>query len=152
MYGISYSIHVISYHYIYDIISTMFDNRTLCVVDTTLGICVTSFALLMTSHPLYHTKPWFFWCPIHFRHDITTPVSDISPTVSWSSQPLCWYHTQFRRTSHPTSGLHHMHYIKRHIQSLCHHTTVLMTSKPLYMKPHPVFRATYTLFMWHYSH
>ena len=27
-----------------------------------------------------------------------------------------------------------------------------MTSKPLYMKPHPVCRATYTLYMWHHSH
>ena len=27
-----------------------------------------------------------------------------------------------------------------------------MTSQPLYMKPHPVCRATYTLYMWHQSH
>ena len=27
-----------------------------------------------------------------------------------------------------------------------------MTSKPLYMKPHTVCRATYTLYMWHHSH
>ena len=74
-------------HYIYDIISTMYDNKTLCVVDTTLGICVTSFALLMISHPLYHTKPRFLGCPIHFRHDITATVSDTPPSVSLSSQP-----------------------------------------------------------------
>ena len=30
-----------SIHDIYDIMSTMYENRTLCVVDTTLGICVT---------------------------------------------------------------------------------------------------------------
>ena len=27
-----------------------------------------------------------------------------------------------------------------------------MTSQPLYMKPHPVCRATYTLYMWHWNH
>ena len=77
-------------HFIYDIISTMYENTTLCVVDTTLGICVTSFALQMTSHPLYHTKPQYLWCDIHFRHDITPMISDITPTVSLSSQPLHW--------------------------------------------------------------
>ena len=30
-------------HYIYNIISTMYDNTILCVVDTTLGLCVTTF-------------------------------------------------------------------------------------------------------------
>ena len=55
-------------------------------------------------------------------------------------------------TSHPASVWHHMHYIELHIQSLCHHSTVLMTSQPLYMKPHPVCRATYTLYMRHHSH
>ena len=55
-------------------------------------------------------------------------------------------------TSHPASVWHHMHYIELHIQSLCHYSTVLMTSQPLYMKPHPVCRATYTLYMRHHSH
>ena len=55
-------------------------------------------------------------------------------------------------TSHPPSVWHHMHYIEHHIQSLCHHSTLLMTSQPLYMKPHPVCRATYTLYMRHHRH
>ena len=80
---------------IYDIISTKYDITTLCVDDTTLGICVTSFALQKTSHTLYHTKPQHLWCHIHFRHDITRPVSDIAPTVSLSSKPLHCYHTHF---------------------------------------------------------
>ena len=86
-------------HYIYDIISTMYENTTLCVVDTTLGICVTTFALQMISHPLYHTKPQYLCCHIHFRHDITPTVSDTAPTVSLSSQNLHWYHTHFCITS-----------------------------------------------------
>ena len=137
---------------IYDIISSKYDITTLCVDDTTLGICVTSFALQMTSHTLYHTKPQYLLCHIHFRHDITPPVSDIAPTVSLSSQPLHWYHTHFWMTSHPPSVWHPMPYIEHHIQSLCHHSTVLMTSQPLNMKPHPVCRATYTLYMRHHSH
>ena len=96
-------------HYIYDTISTMYDNKTLCVVDTTLVICVTSFALQMLSHPLYHTKPQYLWCHIHFWHDIKPTVSDIAPTVSLSSQPLHWYHTHFCMTSYPLYMWHHMH-------------------------------------------
>ena len=97
--------------YIYDIISTKYDIRTLCVVEPTVGICVTSFSLQMTSHPFYHTKPQYLWCHIHFRHDIMLLVSDIAPTLSLSSQPLRWYHTQVWMTSHPPSVWHHMHYI-----------------------------------------
>ena len=98
-------------HYNYDIISTMYDNTTLCVVDTTLGICVTSFALQMLSHSFYHTKPQYLWCHIHFRHDITSTVLDIALTLSLSSQPLHWYHTHFGMTSYPLYEWHHMHSI-----------------------------------------
>ena len=97
--------------YIYDIISTKYDITTLCVDDTTLGICVTSFPLQMTSRTLYHPKPQYLWCHIHYRHDITPTVSDNAPTVSLSSQPLHWYHTHFWMTSHPPSAWHHIHYI-----------------------------------------
>ena len=100
----------------------------------------------MTSHTLYHTTPQYLWCHIHFRHDITHPVSDIAPTVSLWPQAPQWYHTHFWMTSHPPSVWHHMRYIEHHIQSLCHHTTVIMTSQPLYMKLHPVCRSTYTLY------
>ena len=111
MYDITtvYMCHLINY--IYDIISSMYENRTLCVVDTTLGICVTSFALQMLSHPLYHTKPQYLWCHIHFMHDITCTVSDIALTLSLSSQPLHWYHSHFCMTSYPHYMWHHMHSI-----------------------------------------
>ena len=139
-------------HYIYDITSSKYDITTLFVDDTTLGICITSFELQMTSHPLYHIKPQYLLCHIHFRHDITDPVLDITPPVSLSLQTLHWYHTHYCMTSHLHSVWVHIHYIYHDIQSLCHHTTALMTSQPLYMKPHPVCRATYTLYMWHHSH
>ena len=85
--------------YIYDTISTMYDNKTLCVVDTTLGIWVTSFPLHLISHSLYHTKPQYL-CHIHFTHEITPTVSDVTPTVSLSSHPLHWYLTHFCMTSY----------------------------------------------------
>ena len=49
-------------HYICDIISTEYDITTLCVDDATLGICMICFALQMTTHPLYHTKPQYLQC------------------------------------------------------------------------------------------
>ena len=126
-------------HYIYDIISTMYDITILYVDDATLGICMTSFALQMKTHPLYHTKPQYLWCHTHFRNENTAPLSDIAPTVSMSLNCLHWRHTHFCMTTHPPSVWHHMDYIKHHNQSLCHHTTVLMTAQPLYVKPHPVW-------------
>ena len=56
-------------------------------------------------------KPQSLWLHIHFRHDITLPVSDFAPTVSLSSQPLHWYCTHFWMTSHSLYVWHHMHYI-----------------------------------------
>ena len=87
-------------HYIYDIISTKYDITTLCVDDTILGICITSFALQMTTHPLYDTKPQYLWCHIYFRQDCTARLSDITPTLS--------HHTVSNDIS-PTSVLHHTH-------------------------------------------
>ena len=90
------------------------------------------------SHALqawYHT-PGMGHCT-HCIFVITTyplishPVSnDITPTFCVTSYAL---------------------YIISH-SVLIHHTSLHMTSKPLYMKPHPVRRATYTLYMRHHSH
>ena len=98
-------------HYIYDIISTKYDITTLCVDDATISICMTFFALQMTTHTLYHTKPQYLWCHIHFRHDNTASVSDIAPTVSMSSDHLHWHLTHLGMTSHQPSVWHHMKYI-----------------------------------------
>ena len=89
----------------------------------------------------HQTTLFMMWYPLHALHH--TPVSDIAPTVSLSSQPLHWCNTHFWMTSHPPSLWHPMPYIEHHILSLCHHSTVLMTSQPLYLKAHPVCRATY---------
>ena len=114
------------YHiqYMCDILSTWFktsysvyDITTLCFDDTTLGICMTSLAPQMTSHYLYHTKLRYLWYHIYFRHDITPTVSDITHTVSFSSQSLHWYHTHVCMTSYSLYTTSH--------HSLCHHTTYL---------------------------
>ena len=113
----------------------MFD--ILCTADDIASTLSHQTTLFMMRHPL------------HASHH--TPVSDIAPTVSLSSQPLHWYHTHFWMTSHPPSVWHLMPYMEHHIQSLCHHYTVLMTSHLLYLKAHPVCRATHTLHMSHHS-
>ena len=141
-----------SVHYIYDIVPSVYDNTTLCVDFTTLGICMTSFALQKTSPPICHNKPKSLWLHIHFRHDITPPVSDIAPTVSFSSEPLHWNHTHFCMTSHPLYVWHHMHSTYHHIHCLCHHTTLVMTAKTWHIKPHPVCSSKHTVSMWHHSH
>ena len=92
-----------SIHYIYDIVPTKYEITNLYVDYTTLGICMTSFALQKPTHPLYLNKPQSLWLHIHFRREITPPVSDIATTVSLLSHPLHWYHTLFI--------WHHTHYI-----------------------------------------
>ena len=149
---ISHPIYVIhSFHYTYDIVPTMYDIIILCVDYTTLGICMTLFALQKTSHPLYHTKPKSLWLHIHIRHEITHTISDITPTVSLSSRPLHWYHTHFVWL--------HTHYI---CDILCTIYNIIPTSYALtlfyltaqtwHMKPHPVCSSKHTLSLWHHSH
>ena len=113
------------------------------------------FDILCTAHDIastlsHQTTLFMMSHPLQASHH--TPISDIAPTVPLSSQPIHWYHTHIWVTKHPPSVWHPMPYIEHHMQSLCHHSTVLMTSQPLYMKAHPVCRATYGLHMRHHSH
>ena len=144
--------------YICDIISPMF--------LTVYPLSMTSkHSVLMSPHSAYVWHP--LHCTWHRIHSITpnNAIYDITSTsriashpcirhctpVSLSSQPLHWYHTHFWMTSHAPSEWHPMPYMEHHIQSLCHHCTVLMTSHLLYLKAHPVCRATYTLHMSHHT-
>ena len=131
--------------------TTKYDITALCVDDATLGICMTSFALQMTMHPLYHTKPQYLWCHIHLRYDTTAPVLDIAPTVSVSSNRLHWHLTHFCMTSHSL---------------LCDTIWTIYNINPILMSSHyctyditaSIYEnissmwATYTLNMWHHSH
>ena len=145
-------------HCIYDIISTRYDNTTLCgitliwhkcdIICTTDDITSTlshQTIVFMISHAL---QAWHYTHCIRLRthcifvitnsplisypilYDIISTLYDIIPTIYVT--PYAFYLTsyQFLMSSH-----------------YC-----VMTSQPLYMKPHPVFRATYTLYMWHHSH
>ena len=138
-------------HYIYDIIQTMYDNTKLCVDYTTLGICMTSFVLQKTSHPLYHTKPKSLWLQIHFRHDITPCIRYHSNCIIVITTSPLISHPHFI-TSHPLYLWHHRHYIYNHIHCLCHQTILLMTAQPWHMKPCPICSSKYTLSVWHHSH
>ena len=110
------------YHiqYMWDILSTIF--------MTSYPLCMRSQpCVLITPHSAYvwhHLRYWSHHIhsitPSHNLYDftstsgmtdITTPVSDITPTVSLSSQPLHWYHTHFCMTSHPLYLWYHTHYI-----------------------------------------
>ena len=89
------------YHipYGFDKISTKYDITPLCVDVTTLtlGIYLTSFAMPMISHPLYHTKQRYLWRYMHYTHHITPLYqtlhllylclhnlsTDITPTFEW---------------------------------------------------------------------
>ena len=93
------------YHipYVCDKISTKYDITTLCVDITTLtlGICLTSFALQMISHPLYHTRQRYLWCHIHFMHHITPLYQTL--------QPLFLCHHNLTTDITPTFKWHHTH-------------------------------------------
>ena len=99
---ISHTVHMWHHiHYIYVIMSTMYDNTTQCVVDTTLGIYVTSFTLQMLSHPSNHSiydvtstsgmtsDPLYQTLhPLYFCQHNLSP--DITPTFEWHhTQLLC---------------------------------------------------------------
>ena len=110
----------------------------LCAADDVSSTLSPQITVFMMPHPLqawYHT-PCITDCT-HCIFVITTSplishplLNDITPTFCVTSYALYI-------TSHPI---------------LIHHTTVLMASQPLYMKPHPVCRASYTLYKRHHSH
>ena len=117
-------------HYFFAVLSTKYDITKLCADAVTFGICMTTFALQMTAHTLYHTKPQYLWCHFPFRQDKRAPVSDITPTFCVTSYELYI-------TSQPI--LMSSHYCTCNITASIYETTSSM-------------RETYTLNMWHHSH
>ena len=98
---ISHTVHMWHpIHYIYDIMSTMYDNTTLCVVDTTLGICVTSFALQMLSHP-----------PNHSIYDVTSIWGMTSHPLYQTSHSLYLCHHNLSTDIIPIFVWHHTYYM-----------------------------------------
>ena len=110
----------------------------LCTADDTTYTLWHQTTVFMMSHPLqaWHHTPCIRHCT-HCIFVITTSPLKSQPLLNDITPSFCVTSYALYRTS---------------IQSLCHHSSVLMTSQPLYMKPHPVCRATYTLYMRHHSH
>ena len=79
--------------------------------DNTATICMTSYALHVTSHPQFRTSHLFIY-------DIRSTISDHTSTVSLSlNPPYRWYHSQYMCdltssrsvTSHPLYLWHNIH-------------------------------------------
>ena len=151
-------------------------TTTLTIYDITCTIFITSHALYMTSHLLcmvshslcvtshndsiYDIKHYMF---------MTYSLDMASCTVLWPhnhcvpSQPLCltlhsvyfWHYTQCTNfmkrsvcmSSQPLYVSHHMYYIWHHIHSLWHHTSLFMTSSPLYLKLHTLYLISSPLYL-----
>ena len=66
-----------------------------CMYDITASMCMTSYALHVTSHPQFRTSH-------HFMYDIRSTLSDLISTLSLSSHPLYWWyhsHSMYDLTS-----------------------------------------------------
>ena len=74
-----------------------------CVLLLPHGICVTSFALQMISHPLYHAKWQYLW--FHMASGMT------SHPLYEKSHPLYLCHHNLSTDIIPTFGWHHTHYM-----------------------------------------
>ena len=159
MYDITYSIHVTFYPlYLWHHIHYVWQHNTVCFLYHTRHMCdiicttddITSTlshqtTVFMISHALqaWHDNH----CIRHHNHcifvittsplisspilyDIISTLYDVIPTIYVTSYALYITSYQLLMSSH-----------------YC-----VMTSQPLYMKPHPVCRAAYTLYMWYHSH
>ena len=125
-----------------------------CVYDITATMCMTSYALHVTSHPQFSTSH-------HFMYDIRSILSDLTSTVSLLSHPpYQWYHSTVCMNSHPVDLWHHLHYIydmistKYDVTTLCVDEATLsicMTSFALQMKTHPLY-LTKPQYLWCHIH
>ena len=107
--------------------------QTQRMYDITATICMTSYALHMTSHLfIYYIKSTIA--------DITSTISDLTSTPSVSSHPLYrWYH------SHSMYDLHYICTTDDITSPLSHQTTAFVMSHPLQAWHH-------TNFFRHHSH
>ena len=162
-----------SVNYICDIIPTMYDNTTLWVDYTTLGICMTSLRYRschihsitpshslhdftstsgMTSHPLYQTLSILYLCHHNLSTDITPILYHITPIISVTSYTVYI-------TSYPL--FMSSNYCTYDSTSLTYETTSSMQFK-IYTIPVTsqslvcvitctVLRASHPNFVWHHS-
>ena len=111
--------------YIYDIISTKYDGRTLCVDDPTLGICATSFALQMTSYPFYHTNQSIY--------HVTCTSGMLSRTLYQTLHPLYLCHHNLSADITPSFEWHHTHFLCDIICTMYNVTSIFYVITLLYL-------------------
>ena len=116
-------------HYIYDIISTKSDITTLCVDDATLDICMTSFELEMTMHPLIP--------PYHSIYDVIFTSGRRTQPLYQTSHQLVLCHHSVSTDISPSFVWHHTHFLCDIIW--CIHT----------ITPNPYVITL--LYLWHHS-
>ena len=82
-----------------------------CIYDFIATMCMTSYAVHMTSHAQFRMSH-------HFMYDITSTLSDLNVIASLSShQPYRWYHSHYMYnlissiyvTSYPLYLWHNIH-------------------------------------------
>ena len=153
MYDITYSIHVTSYPlYLWHHIHYVWQHNTVCswyqthhmcdIICTTEDIISTlshETTLFIMSHP---PQPWHH---THCIRDSTHCIFVIttSPLISY---PILY---DIIPTLCVTSYVLH---ITSYQLLMSSHYCIYNITASIYMKPPPVCRATYTLYMWHYSH
>ena len=143
--------------------------QTQCMYDITATICVTSYTLHRTSHPLCMTTNHFLYDIKSSISDITFTISDLMSTVSRSSHPLYqWYHSDYMyditSSIHVTSYLiylwHHIHYVGNH-NAVCgwHHTQNIYDNictaddiTSTLSNQATVFILSHPLQAWHHTH
>ena len=92
-------------------------HQAQCMSDLTATMCMTSYALHVTSHAQFRTSD-------HFMYDIRSTLSDLTSTVSMSS--------------HPPYRWHHIHYIYDIISTKYDSTTLLLMTRHSTYVWHPL--------------
>ena len=125
--------------------------------DITPTLCVTSYALYITSHPLLKLYLWqhtlYIWNHIlyigqHIHYTCEIRATNLCPQTHFIDNikpTLCM-------TSHLAYVRHLSHYTRHHILTLWHQTTVFMTSHPLYLTSYPLYLCHHTQIISHITH
>ena len=131
-------------HYIYDIIPTMYNITILCVDDTTLGMCMTSFELQKTSHPLYHTKPQYLF--------VTSTSGMTSHPLYQTSHSLYLCHHYLSTDITPSFVWHQTHYIYDIICTIFNITFTPYVITLLYLLHHNIYVFNYIQYIGQHIH
>ena len=108
----------------------LYEKKSMYVI--TAYICMTPYALHMTSPPHFMASHHFIYDVKSTISNITFTLSDLTSTVSTSTHPLSqWYHSHpmyditysIHVTSYPLYLWHHIHYVRQHNTVCCWYHT-----------------------------